>query len=119
MILTASLMITMLRVIFDTNIYGRLILEKNVEQIKEKIFNDKKFIVYGFRPIRKELRDTPKSHKLGAKNLRSLLLTLYDELTHGRIVKESAIVNNIARKYYHYYHFYQNMGLYFQCFPFV
>ena len=63
-------------VIFDTNIYGKLIEEKNVNEISNKIKNDKNFIVYGFQPIRKELRDTPKTSKLGKLSRRNLLLSL-------------------------------------------
>jgi hypothetical protein len=48
----------MLRVIFDTNVYGKLIEEDTFADIKDQIRDDKEFIVYGFKPVRKELRDT-------------------------------------------------------------
>jgi len=51
----------MLRVIFDTNIYGKLIEEEKFKEIATKIKNDSEFKVYGFPVIRKELRDTPKT----------------------------------------------------------
>lgn len=54
----------MLRVIFDTNIYGKLIEEEKFEHIVTKIKEDPQFKVYGFQPIRKELRDVPKESKL-------------------------------------------------------
>ncbi len=38
----------MLRVIFDTNIYGKLIEEKNVQDILLKIKGDNVFKIYGF-----------------------------------------------------------------------
>ena len=50
----------MLRVIFDTNIYGFLLKEKDAEKIEKKIKDDKEFVVYGYSPIRKEIRDIPK-----------------------------------------------------------
>ena len=64
----------MLRVIFDTNIYGKIVEEKNFEEIATKIRNDGNFKVYGFQLIRKELRSTPKTEKLGKLSKRNLLL---------------------------------------------
>jgi len=93
----------MLRVIFDTNIYGLLITEQNINIIKNKMLNDSDFIVYGFKPIRKELRDTPKNKKLGRLSKRNLLLCLYDELTKGRYLKDSIKINRLALKYYNAY----------------
>ena len=93
----------MLRVIFDTNIYGLLIKEKNISVIEQKIVEDKEFVVYGYQPIRKELRDTPKSEKLGKLKTRNLLLNLYDELTKGRYLKDSIQINALALKFYNSY----------------
>ena len=76
----------MLRVIFDTNIYGKLIEEKYFEEISTKIKEDKEFKVYGSQIIRKELRDTPKTSKLGKLNKRNLLLNFSD-------IFNSAIIN--------------------------
>ena len=77
----------MLRVIFDTNIYGKLIEENRIQEITAKIKSDEKFKVYGFQPIRKELRDTPKTSKLGKLSKRNLILGLYDEITGKRYLK--------------------------------
>jgi hypothetical protein len=93
----------MLRVIFDTNVYGLLILEKNIENFRKKIVHDPHFLVYGFQPIRKELRDVPKAEKLGKRNKRNLILSLYDELTKGRYFSESLHIDNLAKKFYHTY----------------
>ena len=93
----------MQRVIFDTNIYGLLMKEENIGLIREKILNDKNFVLYGFQPIRKELRDTPKTEKLGRLSKRNLLLCLYDELTKGRYLKDSIQINRIALKFYNSY----------------
>ncbi len=93
----------MLRVIFDTNVYGLLALEPKIAIIKEKIVKDPNFIVYGFQPIRKELRETPKHEKLGKLNKRNLLLGLYDELTKGRYLSESIKINELALKFYNSY----------------
>jgi len=90
----------MLRVIFDTNIYGLIAEDEKGTAIAEKIFNDKEFIVYGFQIIRKELRDTPKGEKLGKLNKRNYLLHLYDELTKGRYLNDSIQINKLALKFY-------------------
>jgi len=93
----------MLRVILDTNIYGRLLEEKNIGEIREKIKEDKEFIVYGFNLIRKELRDTPKASKLGRLKMRNLILGLYDDITEGKYLKDSLKIHEIAMKFYNSY----------------
>lgn len=70
----------MLRVVFDTNIYGKIADEKDFESIATKIKTDDNFKVYGFELIRKELRDTPKTEKLRKLSKRNLLLNLYEVL---------------------------------------
>jgi len=93
----------MLRVIFDTNIYGKLIEEEKFESISTKIKDDKDFKVYGFQAIRKELRDTPRNSRLGRLSRRNLLLGLYDELTKGRYLKDSLKINELALRFYNAY----------------
>ncbi len=99
----------MLRVIFDTNIYGLLALEKYLEVIEKKIEEDKNFVVYGFQPIRKELRDTPTNLKLGKLSKRNLMLGLYDRITHGRYLHDSIAINRLALKYYNAYRTYRGV----------
>jgi hypothetical protein len=93
----------MLRVIFDTNIYGKLIEERDFEQITTKIKEDNSFKVYGFQVIRKELRNTPKTSKLGKFSKRNLLLNLYDGITGGRYLKDSLQIHRLAMKFYNAY----------------
>ena len=92
----------MLRVIFDTNIYGFLIKEKDDKEIEKKIINDKNFLVYDYKPIRKEIRDIPKVTKL-SKRTRILLLNLYDNITGDHFLKNSIKISSLAKKYYDYY----------------
>lgn len=92
-----------LRVIFDTNIYGHLLAEEQIHIIRKKILNDPDFIVYGFSPVRKELRDTPKKEQLGKLGKRNLLLFLYDEITHGKHLKDSVKIRQLAVKFYQAY----------------
>lgn len=90
----------MLRVIFDTNIYGKLLEENNFEEIALQIKQDKELKIYGFHPIRKELRDTPKRIRMGKFNKRNMLLGFYDELTGGRYLKDSIQLHSLALKFY-------------------
>lgn len=92
----------MLRVIFDTNIYGHLLEEKDSAKIERKITEDKDFVVYSYKPIRKEIRDIPKVTKL-SKKTRNLLLSLYDRITGNHFLKHSIKITNLARKYYDRY----------------
>ncbi|MFH1455551.1 MAG: hypothetical protein ABIF40_01225 [archaeon] len=96
----------MLRVIFDTNIYGLLIKEKDLYSIQKKICADKEFIIYGYKPIRKELRNTNKIKRQGKLKTRNLLLNLYDELTKGCYSKDSINIHNLAFKFYKLYRVY-------------
>ncbi len=92
----------MLRVIFDTNIYGRLASEPDGLTLEERIRNEKYFIVYGYAPIRQEIRNIPKSSKLSQRN-RMLLLNLYDKITGNHLLPDSIKVNHLAKKYFDYY----------------
>jgi len=94
----------MLKVIFDTNIYGLLLKEKDVAEIEEKIRLEKDFIVYGYVLVRKELRDIPKVTKL-SKKTRILLLSMYDRITGNHLFQNSAKITNLAKKYYDYYRY--------------
>jgi len=96
----------MLRVIFDTNIYGLLLKEKDAASIEKNIIEEKEFVVYSYGPIRKEIRDIPKITKL-SKRARILLLGLYDRITNHHFLENSINITNLARKYYDCY---RNLG---------
>ena len=96
----------MLRVIFDTNIYGNLLEEKDGAKIEERIQQEKDFIVYGFKPIRQEIRDIRPVTKLSRKT-RIVLLELYDKITGNHFLQNSIKITSLARKYYDYY---RNLG---------
>lgn len=93
----------MLRVIFDTNIYGLLVEEDNAEAIGETIANDKDFVIYGFKPIRKELRNTPRTLRLGKINQRKFLLEIYDKITKNRTLPDIQKIHMLALKFYKAY----------------
>ena len=92
----------MLRVLFDTNIYGLLIKEEDTEKIVQKIKDEKDFIVYGYRSIRRELQNIPKISKL-SRRTRVQLLTLYDKITGKHFFDNSIEITKLAKKYYDAY----------------
>jgi hypothetical protein len=92
----------MLRVIFDTNIYGHLLEEPDGGEIEDKIVAEKEFVVYGYKPIRRELRDTPTSSLL-SKKTRILLLTMYDQITGRHELEDSDNILKLAKTYYEKY----------------
>ncbi len=91
-----------MRVIFDTNIYGLLATEPDGLELQERIQSEKDFIVYGYAPIRRELRNISTTSKLSRRN-RLFLLHLYDAITGSRLLPNSTAVNHLAKKYYDYY----------------
>lgn len=96
----------MLRVIFDTNIYGNLAEEPDREEIERRIKEEKDFIVYNFPLIRQEIRNIPKVTKASRKT-RILLLNMYDRITGGHYLKNSLQMISLAKKYFDHY---RNLG---------
>lgn len=91
----------MKKVILDTNIYGEMIFDLEFEVVKKTI--PSKFIVYGFKIIRNELRDVPKKIKREGKNFRIAILHIYDEITaHKNLVVTEDIIS-LAELYYKAY----------------
>ena len=89
----------MKKVIFDTNIYGNIIIDEKSELSKNKL---NQFIIYGNKVIKNELRNAPKKKDKYSKNLRMDLLRLYDDLVKHdlKITKE---VIELAENYYRIY----------------
>ncbi|MBI5390656.1 hypothetical protein HZB02_04150 [Candidatus Woesearchaeota archaeon] len=96
----------MLRVLFDTNVYGNLLQEPDVDYIQQRIRDEKEFVVYNFPLIRKEIRNIPRATK-ASKKARILLLGMYDRLTEGHYLKNSLTITGIAKKYFDHY---RNLG---------
>ena len=85
----------MKRILLDTNIYGELVIDPEIDVIKTGI-KKKPLVIYGNRLIRKELR------MADIRSLRLSLLSLYDEIAK----KEYEIddnMKNIANSYYKAY----------------
>ena len=91
-----------LRVIFDTNIFGHLLNEPDAGEIEDKITAEKEFVVYDYQPIRKELRDTPTTSVV-SKRTRILLLAMYDRITGNHHLKDSSKILDLAKMYHEKY----------------
>ncbi len=91
----------MKRLLLDTNIYGEMIFDADFLGLSRCL--KEQFVVHGFRVIREELRDIPRSSRLQGRNLRISLLHIYDEL----IKKEYHItveMEQLSKEYYLVYH---------------
>ncbi len=92
----------MLRVVFDTNIYGNLLEEPDAEEIERRIREEKEFVVYNFPLIRKEIRNIPKLTEASRK-ARISLLEMYDRITGGHYLRNSIEITLLAKKYFDHY----------------
>ena len=93
----------MKRLLLDTCIYGELIIDKDIELIKQSS-HKQKIVIYGLSFIRKELRATSKTKQYQGKKLRLDLLSLYDELVKDKTLNvEEELARSIAKKYYQAY----------------
>mgnify|MGYP001608720847 CR=1 FL=1 len=89
----------MLRVIFDTNIYGRLVKEADVALLIERITAESEFLVYGFDLVRREIRNIPTSTH-SARKSRILLLNIYDRITRKHQCFRDSKIEELAKKYH-------------------
>ncbi len=69
-----------LRLLLDTNIYGK-IFEQEDEDLIPQIVESNKILIYGFTLIRKELRNIPSKIKHKGRSYRGKLLDAYDQIT--------------------------------------
>ena len=92
----------MKRVLLDTNIYGEMVIDPELDIVKVSIANKRAVIIYGNNLIRKELRDTPRNTIISDGNLRIYLLNLYND-----VVKQEYDITDemrsIAESYYKAY----------------
>lgn len=93
------------RIIMDTSVYGEFIKEPELAGQIGKLEEMHYYVFYGNDIIRKELRDTPKKEKIRNKNLRILMLNLYDALVRkdSRVLKITKIVEMVAHEYFSEY----------------
>lgn len=87
----------------DTNIYGELVIDVQLGQIKDNLEKQSSVMIFGSPIVRTELRATPKKIKVSGRNLRIDLLSLYDILTHNRVLPVTNETEKIADSYYEAY----------------
>lgn len=90
----------MKRLLLDTNIYGELLFDEEYNNIKENIV--RKIVVHGFKVVRNELRDVPRSTRVSGRNLRVALLHIYDEIIK-KSYENDAPVKELTEKFYFEY----------------
>ena len=90
----------MKRVILDTNIYGLILKVKEEEKIINQLSSKKDILIYGFDIIRKELRDVPKKIKIDNKNLRVVILNLYDKIIKTHSLENKSYIKKLAENYF-------------------
>ena len=97
----------MIPVLFDTNIYGRIVDETDSDAVMERI-GQSHFRVLDFSLIRQELRQTGKHKTLRRKKkLRPILLSMYDQIVSGSPI---SVGNEIVRLGEEYYAEYKRFG---------
>lgn len=90
----------MKKLLIDTNIYGEIAIDPDVKKILNAI-NKKKILIYGIRnTIRNELRDTPKKNRFEEKNLRIIMLGIYDEIVKGHELTINEEMKKLAENYF-------------------
>src|SRR3989344_6241795 len=90
----------MKRVILDTNIYGRIIDNKESDEIRELAEKRRDIIIYGFDVVRKELRDVAANVRIDGKLVRMMLLGLYDKLVKFHAYSPTPEVTQLANDYF-------------------
>lgn len=87
----------MKKVILDTNIYGKMVIDDELDEIKKLI--KEKVVIYGADVVRKEIRKAPRWTAKYPRNLKMDLLRLYDSLVRHTIQTTPEIIE-LAGKYY-------------------
>lgn len=93
----------MVQVILDTNIYGKIAIDPEREQLVERIVNSH-LVVMNLSLIREELRRTARSRKVErGRKLRSLLLSLYEQIVARRVIRPNCETTRLAEQFYKEY----------------
>jgi len=93
----------MLQVLFDTNIYGKIVADEQREAVIKAILKSH-LRVLNFRLVRDELRQTSKQKIVAHKRkLRAFLLRAYDEIATASPTPVSRNINQLADLYFSEY----------------
>ncbi len=92
------------RILFDTSVYGYLLVESEFAMQIARHIPDS-MIICGTEIVRKELRDTPKDAKIEGRSTRIMLLTLYDFLVRKdkHTFRTTSLVELVAESYFEAY----------------
>ncbi|GEM_PF-541735 len=88
--------------IFDTNVYGELLIEHDSLMLIMRIKRDNALYIYGADIIEHELHDVPADKKIKGKIFRRLVLSAYRSLIDEELVF-TPLVKYLASKYYEKY----------------
>ena len=89
--------------LFDTNIYGKIAVDPQRSQLIEQIIR-RQFLIHNFKPIREELRRTPKSKTIKKRrNLRVLMLSIYNQIASKREIPLTKDIRSLAEDFYKEY----------------
>lgn len=94
----------MKRTLLDTSVYGELIKNTDTADKLAKLV-PAKYVIYGTKFIRDELRATSKAARIEGKSKRSLLLRVYDTLVKKdhHTLEPTPIIDVIAGEFYRHY----------------
>ena|SRR3989344_8562648 len=90
----------MKRLLLDTNIYGELVVDADINKLHDSLVSPKNIVIFGVKIIRQELRATPKKIKVDGSNLRIDMLNLYDFLVKERTINLNKEIESLAQSYY-------------------
>lgn len=88
------------RMLFDSSVYGQLVIQPELAKIISEIAETNKILFYGNELIRRELKNTPKDKRFENRQLRILLLNLYDSLIKEHNLRVTDIVEDVADEYF-------------------
>ena len=94
----------MKKVMLDTSVYGELIKEVNIANAIIALVPEK-YVIYGTKIIRNELRDIAKEARIEGRSKRNLLLQLYDSFVRRdhHDLDATALTEIIASEFYKKY----------------
>ncbi len=90
------------KIILDTNVYGEILVEENREELVKKIKEDKSSVIYGVDIIEEELSETPSEIKYKGKELKKLLIDLFETISK-EIINITPLAKYLAEDYFRRY----------------
>lgn len=99
----------MKKVLFDTSVYGELILDDSTLEKIGTLADDDVMKIYGTKIIRQELRDTPVAERIHGRSKRMKLLQTFDSLVkkEAQMIPVGPVFEALSVEYYRAY---RNMG---------